>query len=272
MTFLGLFHLYGLLVGIAIVVALLVIQSMAKFYVQSKKDIEQALVWVGIGALIGARLYHLITDWSLYVGQSVFAFFAVWNGGLGILGGILGGVLGLTVFVFRSPQNKFSIFNFQFSKTKLTPFFMFLDLFSFGIPFGQAIGRLGNYANNELYGTQTSLPWGILIQGSRYHPLFLYELLADFGLGLFLLYLGRRKLLVLGKGQYVSLYITGYGMIRFWLEFLRLQTDHIDGVLGVLSIAQWVSLLFMVLGTSLFWLRRHSVGTKHIKQWDWSLE
>lgn len=252
MTFLSFFHVYGLLIGIGILVGLVVIYRQSRFFKIDPKWLDDVMPWVFIGALVGARLYHLLTDWQLYTHASLIDLLAVWRGGIGFLGALLGGMIGLLWALRR----------------RLTKLFTYLDLLAFGIPLAQAVGRLGNYVNGELYGLPTNLPWGIVIDGSRYHPLFLYELIGNLLLALGLWLLARRRALVLGKGQYFSLYLFGYCLLRFWLEFLRLETARLNGILGVFSIAQWVTLAGMVVAAVVFWVRRHAPG----KAWDWTLE
>ena len=262
MTFLlSLFHLYGLLLGIGCMVGVTVTMRMSRFFKVIPVWVEDALPFLFLGALIGARLYHLLTDWQLYTHATFFDLLAVWRGGIGFLGGIGGGLLALAIWTKRQKrQSDGSGF--------LTRYFTYLDLLSFGVPLGQAVGRLGNYVNHELYGLPTSLPWGIMINGTRYHPLFLYEAVLNCALFLFLFTLARKHAFVLGKGQYVSVYLFGYGFIRFWLEFLRIETARWDGYMGIFSIAQWVTLGIMIVATIMFWVRRHAPK----KEWDFSLD
>lgn len=267
-SFFSIFHLYGLLIGIASVVGLWLVDRMTRFF-DKKPWLESALPYMALGAIVGARLYHLLTDWQLYAGASFFDLIAVWHGGLGFLGALIGGILGLLVWVHtnhgsRTTSNpKFSTFNFQLS----TRIFTYLDLLSFGIPLAQTIGRLGNYVNQELYGLPTNFPWGIMISGNKYHPLFLYEAVCNILLFVFLLWMARGKRLVLGKGQYACVYLFGYAFIRFWLEYLRAETARFEGRLGFISVAQWATLFIMIMSASIFWVRRHWPQ----KQFDFSL-
>jgi phosphatidylglycerol---prolipoprotein diacylglyceryl transferase len=196
-------------------------------------------------------LYHLITDWSLYADASVLERMAVWNGGLGYFGALIGGIVGLILFTRHSGKG---VMNHAPTKQ----FFLILDLLAFGAPLAQAIGRFGNYFNQELYGLPTTLPWGLLIKGERYHPLFAYEAIGTLSIFVFLNVLGWKKKFWIGKGQYAFVYIALYTMLRFWLEFLRLDTARTSGGLGILSIAQWICLSLAIGSICLFWLRRHA--------------
>ncbi len=256
------FHVYGLLIGIAVLLAL----EIAKYFANGtsyKLDIEGAFYWMIIPAVIGARVYHVITDWHLYSNASLISIFAVWQGGLGIFGAIAGGIVGLFAYIclHQKKEERISFASY---------FFSLADFFIIGIPLGQAVGRFGNYFNKELYGLETSLPWGVFIDGKKYHPLFLYESILSFLLFLFLAFLMRTKKLRVGKGQYFALFLVGYGSIRFWLEFLRLETARGSGFWELFSIAQWVSLFLMVGGGFLFWVRRHALLEKYAKEWDFS--
>lgn len=272
------FHLYGLMIGIGVIAGLLVSKKQAMRHSIDPSILEDALLWIAIPALIGARVYHILTDWQLYAATPFPAVFQIWNGGLGYFGGLFGGAMGLFSFVVFSSFQKFSFFNFQFSTNKknhtsylLTPislFFTMLDLLSFGAPLAQAIGRIGNYFNQELYGLPTSLPWGIWINGERYHPLFAYEAMLNICVFGLLNWLGWKKKLLLGKGQYACVYLGSYGLIRFWLEFLRIDSARVTGVFSIFSIAQWVGLGITIGATIVFWLRRHVPK----KGWDVSLD
>lgn len=249
-------HPYGLLIGIGVAAGILLIERISKWFGKDTRWLDQSLLWIIAGAVIGARAYHLATDWQLYIHASLLDLIAVWRGGLGFIGAVLGGFLGLLLWMRRT------------GKLNLFTLFTYLDLLSFGVPLAQIIGRLGNYYNQELYGQPTDLPWGIMIKGQRYHPLFLYESLANLMLLGLLVWLAKKKAFVLGKGQYASLYLFGYTFIRFWLEYLRIETARWDGIGGIFSIAQWVCLIGMVLAAILFWVRRHAPK----KNWDFSLE
>lgn len=261
----SMFHSYGLAIGIGILVGIAVAKYHAKRWKFPPAVIEEAVVWILIPALVGARVYHLLTDWQLYTGESFVSLIAIWEGGLGVFGAFAGGILGLIFFVGRHTI----VSSKNVSKTQ--EFFTLLDVLALGAPFVQVIGRLGNYFNKELYGLPTTLPWAILIEGRTYHPLFLYESLLMLGVGLFVWFLSQRKLLVLGKGQYAMVYLSLYGWVRFWLEFLRLESARFPGIFSFFSIAQWVSLVMVSAALIIFWTRRHAVGVKHGKEWDFTL-
>ncbi|MBE1592847.1 prolipoprotein diacylglyceryl transferase [Nonomuraea angiospora] len=205
-----------------------------------------------IFGLIGGRLYHVITDWQTYFGsraikEPIQALF-IWEGGLGIWGAISLGALGVWFAVRKRGISMSAV----------------ADTVAPGIAFAQAIGRWGNWFNQELYGSPTTLPWGLEIDvdhggepGVLYHPTFLYESLWDVALGFVLIFAGRR--FALHHGRLFALYVAGYTAGRFWIEGLRIDpvggVDHAVTFLG-LRINQWTSIVLFVAALAYFWLSR----------------
>ena len=244
------FRLYGLIVGVAIVSGAEVVARILKREGHDVSWVWDGLVWVVLAGMVGARAYHVIDLWSYYVnhlGQVV----AVWQGGLGIFGALIGGGLGLVGFL------RFGKGAWKFKQTlgKNTLVYL-LDAVSFGLPLGQAIGRWGNFANQELYGLPSNLPWAVYVSPanrvsgyeaySRFTPLFLYESLLNlvlFGVLTRLYQSGKFKL---GSGGYVAVYLIGYGLIRFFLEFLRIERWEV----AAFPVAAYISLLLVLVGLS----------------------
>ena len=229
------FYWYGLIVGLAIAVVLILVDYRAQLYDRlqfsdKKKQVKSRTVslqlffqqWsvvLVIGGFVGARLWHVATDWQLYR-FNWQGIFQISQGGLSILGAMAG--VALTLLLVR-----------RFSKTaRAVPVLLIADAIVFGLPFGQAIGRLGNWVNQELYGLPSALPWAITISPehrmagyeaiARYHPLFFYEALAMVVLGGLIWWLNRTRPRLFGTGFFVLLYITIYSIVRFCLDFLRL--------------------------------------------------
>lgn len=250
------FHWYGLLIGLGIVAAYGVILPQATHVGKEQKMLDDVLIWLFLPGLFGARAYHVITDFQLYRGRPLGEIFEVWNGGLGFYGAVIGVIVGLLLYCSSIPKTK-----------RIQTFFTLLDLLAFGVPLAQAIGRIGNYVNKELYGSVTTLPWALHINGNTYHPLFLYELILNLCLFSFLSYLGWRRSLLLGKGQYAAIYVVCYGGIRFWLEFLRIESARPTGIFSMFTIAQWVSVGLMISGSILFWIRRHAPKIQFDFRW-----
>jgi prolipoprotein diacylglyceryl transferase len=195
-------------------------------------------LWAVPFGLIGGRLYHLATDWKTYFGENgagIGAAVRIWDGGLGIWGAVALGGVGAWIACRR----------------KGIPLPAFGDAIAPGIILAQAIGRVGNYFNQELYGRETTLPWGMEIFYRRdssgmvdihsldgvstgqvaavVQPTFLYELLWNLLVFALLIYLDRR--FTLGHGRLFAIYIASYCIGRFWVELLRDDTaTHIAGI------------------------------------------
>lgn len=163
--------------------------------------------------LIGGRVYHVLTSPSAYISHPVDALY-IWRGGLGIPGGILGGVIAGVIVCRRRGIRAGAM----------------ADSIAVGVPIAQAIGRFGNYFNQELFGRPTHLPWGLEIDpdnadavagAEAYHPTFLYEALWDVGVAAVVLWADRRWRL--GYGRAFALYLALYAVGRSWVEALRID-------------------------------------------------
>jgi phosphatidylglycerol---prolipoprotein diacylglyceryl transferase len=216
---------YGLFVVLGILAALTVSLELARRFGLSPNKIFDLAFWMIIGGIIGARLYHVALEWNYY-SQNYWDILKVWQGGLAIHGGIIGGLAVLLFFCWKEKANVWLI----------------AAVFAPGIALGQAIGRWGNYFNQELFGTPTKLPWGIPIdfmnRPDRYlsfdyfHPTFLYESLGDLLIFLILLFIAGqflKKKLTNYKIIFL-VYLILYSALRFCTEFIR--TDVTAFVFG----------------------------------------
>jgi prolipoprotein diacylglyceryl transferase len=195
--------------------------------------------------LLGARLYHVVTSPSQYLDSPVDALY-VWRGGLGIPGGILGGVLAGLVVCRRRGISPGAV----------------ADAIAPAVPVAQAIGRFGNWFNQELFGRPTTLPWGLEIApdnpdavtgAQAYHPTFLYESLWNLGVAGVVLWAERRW--QLGRGRAFALYLALYALGRTWIEALRI--DHAARLFG-LRLNDYVALVVFLGATAYVLLRRGS--------------
>jgi prolipoprotein diacylglyceryl transferase len=214
--------------------------------------------WIVPFGIVGGRIYHVITSWQLYFGPGGDPWRAplIWEGGLGIWGAVALGAVGGWIAMRRRGLR----------------FAPMADALAPGVVLAQGIGRWGNWFNNELYGSPTTLPWGlqvhnwdqnlghaVSVNGSAllaglYHPTFLYESLWDVGVAVVLLVLDRRR--KLGYGRVFALYVLLYTIGRFWIEALRI--DDANLILG-LRLNLWTSLI-VGLGALVFLqgsVRRH---------------
>ena len=220
---------YGLLIGLGIWAASEASYRLSKKRKIKEKTFNQLLVWVIAGGILGARIYNVIEYWSYYQ-QDLTKILKLWQGGLGIWGAVIGGTLTILAFYYLKGRKE---------KIKLTDL---LDTVTIGVPLGQAIGRWGNFFNKEIYGEITSLPWGWYMEatGEKHHPLFLYESILN--LTLFLLLWQRSKSKKIKSGEMTGMYLMGYGIIRFCLEWLRpeeirweIQGVPMAAILGFIS-------------------------------------
>ncbi|MFF7212110.1 prolipoprotein diacylglyceryl transferase [Streptomyces sp. NPDC008238] len=208
-----------------------------------KTTVADIAVWAVPFGLVGGRLYHVITSYELYFGEGknwVDAF-KIWEGGLGIWGAIALGALGAWIACRRRGISLPA----------------YADAVAPGIAFAQAIGRWGNWFNQELYGQPTDVPWALKIDSAHrpadtldvatYHPTFLYESLWCVGVALLVIWADRR--FKLGHGRAFALYVAAYTVGRFWIEYLRVDDAH--HVLG-LRLNDWTSILVFLAAVAYF--------------------
>ncbi|MEO0144371.1 MAG: prolipoprotein diacylglyceryl transferase [candidate division WOR-3 bacterium] len=228
---------YGLMYVIAIVLALYFLRyDFKKFNINvNYKEFEDAAFWVIIFAILGARIYHVIPNWDYY-SKNPFEIIAVWHGGLAIYGGIIGGLIS----------------GYIIAKIKKWNFLKLADIIIPYLALGQAIGRWGNFFNKEAYGPPSDVPWAIYIPYENrikgfenyeyFHPTFWYESILNYINFVFLLYF--RDKFYKNDGQILSLYILNYGIIRFFIEFQRFDTDTFLGI----RIAHIFSIIAIIIG------------------------
>ena len=222
----------------------------------SSDGLETVVVVAVPLGIVGARLYHVATDYHLYFGpgRDPVDALKIWQGGLGVWGAIALGALGGWL-VARRRQIRFPAL---------------LDAAAPGLLVAQAIGRLGNWFNSELFGRPTTLPWGLEIapqyrpvgfeQSSTFHPTFLYELLWCLAAAAVLIWLDRR--FRLGHGKVFALYVVLYTAGRFWIEALRIDTVT---EIGGFRLNNYTSLiLFLAALAWLIWLVRNRPGREAV--------
>ncbi|MFN3491254.1 MAG: prolipoprotein diacylglyceryl transferase [Anaerolineales bacterium] len=246
----------GILIALGIACGAWLSAYQAKRFNHDPEIIYYLFFPLTIWGLIGARLWHILTPplSSVQLGLTTQHYLshpidtlALWLGGFGIPGAILGGILALYIFCRKYQQ----------------PFWQLADILAPGLALAQVIGRLTNYFNQELYGLPTNLPWTIFIEPAYrltgyeniefYHPLFAYEMILNSINFILLFGLGRKFSSKLNAGDLFLCYLAFYSLIRFGLEFLRLDVSLINGV----NINQvFFILLFLLTGGFLLWRNR----------------
>ena len=236
---------YGLCIAIGVAVATwLTARELARKGYDGALALDALFFVVPLG-LIGARVYHVITDYDLYDGNPHSFFpgvFEVWNGGLGIYGAVVGGFLGLLLFARIRGINPLVL----------------ADAAAPGLILAQAIGRWGNYFNQELFGRPSSLPWAIEIAPENrpsgfasevaFHPTFLYESIWNVLVCFILLFVARRFANSLKNGDIALLYVCLYSVGRFFVETLRIDPAFLIGDFrGNLFVASVLALTFALI-------------------------
>lgn len=226
-------HFYGILIMLGALAAAWLSTVEAK-----RRGIDTELVWdmfapLIVGGIIGARIWHILTPPASMVEQGITTWYylthpleaiSIWKGGLGIPGAVIGGALALYIYC----------------KVKKLNFWTWTDIIAPGLALAQAVGRLGNYFNQEVYGAPSNLPWAITIDKAHrlpeymdqatYHPLFAYEMIYNLiNMGV-LLWLGRKYKESLKPGDLFLIYLIIYPVGRFFLEFLRLDPSPVAGL------------------------------------------
>lgn len=241
-------HWYGLFLSIGALAGFLVFRWLGKRHGLKAADLEMMYFWMVLAGIVCARLYHVVNEWRYYLDQPA-EIISLWNGGLAIHGAVLGGLM---VIIFYARRLRVSAW-------QLT------DIAVPALAIGQAIGRWGNYFNQELFGRPTDLPWGIPIEplnrpieyleSAFFHPTFLYESLGALAVFIILIFMHRR---FLGRPQpgaagIITLtYFVTEPVIRAFTEWLRV--DRVPLIAGV-RLPLLVSVLIAVAAAWLLWRR-----------------
>lgn len=224
---------YGLILMSGALAGIILASREAKRKSMNIEFFFDSIPWILFGGIVGARLWHIFTPPPSMVAQGITTKFYLTHpldalniraGGLGIPGAVLGGLLALYWFSWRKQED----------------FAKWIDVFAPAVPLGQAIGRWGNFVNQELYGAPTDVPWAIYIspenrlaefsQAAYYHPIFLYESLWNLGSVILLLWVSRRHKAKTLDGDLFLIYLITYPTIRILLDFLRLDASKVAGV------------------------------------------
>jgi prolipoprotein diacylglyceryl transferase len=238
--------MYGVLLAIAVLVATYVAERRWRNRGYPRDGIYDIAFWVVVAGVVGARLYHVFSDYELFT-HDWWRAFEIWRGGLSIWGAVIGGAVAVIVVCRKRHLDTLAV----------------MDCMAPGIVLAQSIGRWGNYFNQELFGKPSTLPWALEISPSHrpaayaqyptFQPIFLYESLACLVIfGVLLLVEHRAKLKL---GQTFALYVVLYTFCRFFFENMRSDFAH---KIGPLRLNAWVAMGLFFFGIAWFvWLGRH---------------
>src|SRR5437868_10281343 len=247
---------YGIMIMLGVIAASFISYRQARRRGEDPEHVWQMFPWVLVAGIVGARLGFVLSKLNDPPpgGWNFSNIFAIWTGGLSIQGSVIFGALAVIVYCNRNHLS----------------FFKWGDIIVPGLALAQAIGRWGNYFNQEAFGKPTTLPWGIPISTERqqevagqvyganvrFHPTFAYEMIWDvlnFGL---LMWLGRQKRIRLREGDLFWIYMVVYSIGRFAIESIRVDSARVQGI----AVPQIVAILSIILGWALF-LYNHRPGS-----------
>tara|TARA_B100000497_G_scaffold72809_1_gene81731 strand:- start:685 stop:1458 length:774 start_codon:yes stop_codon:yes gene_type:complete len=206
---------------------------------------DDYITYLIIGIILGGRLgYVFFYNFNFYL-NNFFDIFKIWQGGMSFHGGLLGIIIASILFAKKNNQNPF----------------LYMDLVSLVAPIGIFFGRLANFINSELYGKVGNVPWSVIfvkVDNLARHPSQLYEAFLE-GVILFLLLMYfRRKNYLLKPGTISGLFLIFYSVFRFFVEFYRVPDEHIGYLAFNLSTGQIVSVVFLIIGTIVFYLKNEN--------------
>ena len=213
--------------------------------IKINEKFDDYLTYSILGIIIGGRLgYILFYNFNYYL-NNFFDIFKIWHGGMSFHGGLLGIIIASILFAKKNNQNPF----------------IYMDLVSLVAPIGIFFGRLANFINSELYGTVSNVPWSVIfvkVDNLTRHPSQLYEAFLE-GIILFLLLIYfRKKNYLLKPGTISGLFLIFYSIFRFFVEFYRVPDEHIGYLAFDLSTGQIVSVVFLIIGTIVFYLKNEN--------------
>lgn len=227
---------YGLLIAGAVLIGTLLAIRESKRKGLNEETLIDFLLFAIPSAIIGARLYYVIFSWDYYKNDPI-QILNIMGGGLAIHGAIIAGIIVAIIFC----------------KVRKISLWQLLDIVAPSLILGQAIGRWGNYANQEAHGGPTDLPWGIMINGEKVHPTFLYESIFNVIIFIFLMWY-RKKSKV--DGEIFLIYFSLYSFGRMFIEGLR--TDSL--MFGPIRVAQLISVLIIVICVLILYFKRKKIN------------
>lgn len=229
---------YGIFIASAVLLGTIIALKQAKLNNIEENDLLDLLLYAIPVSIIGARAYYVIFSWDLYRDDPIQAL-NFRGGGLAIHGVLIGAII--TTIIFTKKRN--------------ISFWKLVDTVAPSLILGQAIGRWGNFVNQEAHGGPTDLPWGIMVDGVKVHPTFLYESLWNLGVFIFLIWYSRNKKHI--DGAVFLWYLILYSFIRFFIEQLR--TDSL--MIGPIKVAQLISVIIIVVSSYILYKKKKEKDT-----------
>ena len=205
---------------------------------------DDYITYLIIGVILGGRIGYVVFYNLKYYLENPFEILMVWNGGMSFHGGLIGVIIATKLFSVKHKVNQF----------------VFLDLVALSAPIGIFFGRIANFINSELIGKATNLPWSvqfILIDNTKRHPSQLYEAFFEGIILFFLLGYFFRKNYLRNPGKIAALFLVFYSLFRFLAEFFRAPDPQIGYLILNLTLGQLISVLFLIAGTTLFYLKNN---------------
>jgi len=230
---------YGLFFVLGILIAYFMLNYLAKRKKigLSKEDVADFLLYIMAGVILGARVFYVfIYNWTFY-SNNLSEIIAIWHGGLSFHGGLVGAVIA----------------GYYFCRKNKISFYELADLVVIPLALGLALGRLGNFTNGELYGRITDVPWAMKFSGAEgfRHPSQLYESVKNLIIFSVLWFIKDKKF---PQGFMFWLFVVMYSTLRFFVEFFRQPDEQLGFIIGILSMGQILSIIFLVVG--LFFIRK----------------
>jgi phosphatidylglycerol---prolipoprotein diacylglyceryl transferase len=235
--------------SMAYILGIIIGWSLCKKIFIKNSDINERfddyITYVIIGIILGGRLgYVIFYNFNYYI-NNIFDIFKIWQGGMSFHGGLLGIIVASIFFSKKNNQDPF----------------IYMDLVSLVAPIGIFFGRLANFINSELYGTIAKVPWSVIfvqVDNSPRHPSQLYEAILE-GMILFLILMYfRKKNYLLKPGLISAIFLIFYSIFRFFVEFFRMPDEQLGYLIYGLSMGQIISLIFLSIGTILFYLKNEN--------------
>ena len=232
-------YIFGIIIGWSLCKKIFIKNS------DISEKFDDYITYLIIGIILGGRLGYIIFYNFNYYSHNILDIFKVWQGGMSFHGGLLGIILSSIIFAKKNNQNPFE----------------YMDLVSLVAPIGIFFGRLANFINSELYGKTTEVLWSVTftkVDNLPRHPSQLYEAILEGTILFLILMYFRKKNYLTRPGLISGLFLIFYSIFRFFVEFFRVPDEHLGYLILNLSMGQIISLIFVTIGTILFYIKNEN--------------